>query len=100
MKILAINSSPKMNKGSTAMILAPFLDGLKENGGEVEVLYTKILDVNHCLADYACWIKTPGVCTHNDDINSIVLPKVKEADILVLATPLYVDGMTGPMKHL
>ncbi|MCX6646150.1 MAG: flavodoxin family protein [bacterium] len=100
MKILAINSSPKMDKGSTAMILTPFLDGLKECGGEVEVLYTKKLNVKHCLADYTCWIKTPGVCVLDDDINSIVLPKVRDADILVLATPLYVDGMSGPMKCL
>jgi len=27
MKVVAINSSPKMNKGNTALILNPFLDG-------------------------------------------------------------------------
>jgi multimeric flavodoxin WrbA len=27
-----------------------------------------------------------------------MLPKVAESDVLILATPLYVDGMTGPLK--
>lgn len=32
MKVLAINSSPKMDKGNTAMILTPFLEGMREAG--------------------------------------------------------------------
>jgi len=30
----------------------------------------------------------------------MLLPKITEADALVLATPVYVDGVTGPMKNL
>jgi len=35
MKVIAINSSPNMGKGSTAMILTPFLEGLKEAGAQI-----------------------------------------------------------------
>lgn len=41
MKILAINSSPKMGNGNTALILDPFLEGMREAGAEVELYYTK-----------------------------------------------------------
>ena len=37
MKVLAINGSPHMDEGNTAMILNPFLEGMKEAGSEVEV---------------------------------------------------------------
>ncbi|WP_332882068.1 flavodoxin family protein [Methanosarcina horonobensis] len=46
MKVLAINSSPRMDKGNTALILNPFLEGMKEAGAEVELFYTKKLNIN------------------------------------------------------
>lgn len=60
MKALAINSSPKMDQGATALILAPFLQGLTEEGVDVEILYIRKLDFKPCLADYTCWMKTHG----------------------------------------
>ena len=48
MKVFAINSSPMMGKGNTARILDPFLEGVRGAGAEVEILYTKKLDINPC----------------------------------------------------
>lgn len=98
-KVLAINSSPMMGKGNTALILTPFLDGIQEAGAEVELFYTKKLEINPCQGEFNCWVKTPGECFQKDDMQ-MVLPKLREADIWVLATPVYVDGVTGPMKNL
>jgi len=98
MKVLAINSSPHMEKGNTAMVLAPFLDGIKQAGAEVEILYTRKLKLAPCEGCFDCWLKTPGVCRHKDDMAAI-LPKLGQSDVWVYATPLYVDGMTGPMKN-
>lgn len=88
-----------MDKGNTALILNPFLEGMKEAGAEVELFYTKKLNINPCTGEFNCWLKTPGKCYQNDDMN-ILYPKIAEADIIVLATPVYVDGITGPMKNL
>ena len=99
MKVLAVNSSPYMDKGNTALILNPFLDGMREVGAEVELFYTRKLKINPCRGCFNCWIKTPGVCSQKDDMQ-MLLPKLGEADVWVLATPLYVDGMNGPMKNL
>jgi multimeric flavodoxin WrbA len=99
MKVLAINGSPHGEKGNTALILTQFLDGMKLAGAEVELFYTKKMKINPCLGEYNCWFKTPGVCSQKDDMQELV-PKLMEADVLVFATPLYVDGMTGPMKNL
>ena len=99
MKVLAINSSPRMGKGNTALILTPFLEVMEAAGAEVEFFYTKKLKINPCQGCFNCWLKTPGVCSQRDDMD-MLLPKIGESDIWVLATPLYVDGMTGPMKNL
>jgi len=99
MKILAINSSPKMDKSNTALILNPFLEGMKEAGAEVELFYTRKLNINPCTGEFNCWLKTPGKCYQNDDMN-ILYPKIDAADVIVFATPVYVDGVTGPMKNL
>jgi multimeric flavodoxin WrbA len=99
MKVLAINSSPRMDKSNTALILNPFLEGIKEAGAEVELFYTSKLNIHPCTGEFNCWFKTPGECLHNDDMK-MLNPKFAEADIVVFATPVYVDGITGPMKNL
>ncbi|MBW2623581.1 MAG: flavodoxin family protein [Deltaproteobacteria bacterium] len=99
MKVLAINGSPNMDQGNTAEILKPFLEGMEEAGAEVEVLYTRKLNIKPCLGEFDCWLKTPGKCFQKDDMAE-VLPKLAQADIWVLATPVYIDGVTGPMKNL
>jgi multimeric flavodoxin WrbA len=97
MKVLAINASPHRDKGNTGLILNPFLDGMRDQGADVEVLYTMKMDIKPCLGCLKCWTKTPGTCIQKDDMEP-VLPKIKEADVLVFATPLYWDGVSGPMK--
>jgi len=99
MKAIAINASPKMDKGNTATILAPFLEGMREAGAEVEIFYTSKMKINQCQGDLACWFKTPGKCSQRDDMD-ILLPKLAKADIWIFATPVYVDGMTGPLKNM
>jgi multimeric flavodoxin WrbA len=99
MKVLALNCSPRMNKGNTAMILNPFLEGMKEAGAEVELFYVKKLKIGPCQGELNCYLKTPGECFQKDGMQ-ILYPKLREADIWVFATPVYWDGATGLMKNL
>ncbi len=98
-KVLAFNSSPKMDRSNTTLILAPFLEGMREAGADVELLYTRRLSINPCTGEFHCWTTHPGICYQNDDMKQL-LPKLRDADIWVFATPLYVDGASGPMKNL
>jgi multimeric flavodoxin WrbA len=99
MKALVISASPNLDEGNTSLILNPFLEGLLENGVSVETFYATRLKVKPCCGKFNCWFETPGVCSQRDDMDRI-LPLIASCDILVLATPLYVDGMTGPMKMI
>ena len=88
-KVVAVNGSPKMEKGNTAKILNPFLEGMKDAGASVELFYAKRLNVRPCAGELYCWNKNPGQCHIDDDMKSIY-PKLASADILVLATPVYI----------
>jgi len=96
-KVLAINASPHKDKGNTALILNPFLEGMKCAGAEVSVVYTEDLTIQPCRGDFTCFCRPSGTCIQSDDMDWL-MPKVRDADILVFASPLYVDGVTGPMK--
>jgi multimeric flavodoxin WrbA len=98
MKVLAINGSPHMGEGNTALILDPFLEGMKEARAEVELFYTKKLDIKPCNGDMSCWLKHPGECIIKDDMQPLY-PKLREAEVIVYATPVYCAGMTGPLKN-
>ena len=88
-----------MDKGNTALVLNPFLEGMKEAGAKVDLFYTRKLNINPCTGEFNCWLKTPGVCYHDDDMKMII-PKFVDADVIVIASPVYVFGITGPMKNL
>ena len=99
MKVLAINGSPHMDNGNTAMILDPFLEGMKEAGANVDLYYTRNLKIGPCNGDMSCWFKNPGKCGQVDDMQ-MLLPKFKDADVIVWASPVYYAGITGPLKNL
>ncbi len=48
MKVIAINGSPRMEKGHTALILTHFIHGMMDAGSEVELFYVRRLKVKPC----------------------------------------------------
>ncbi|HDP80870.1 MAG TPA: flavodoxin family protein, partial [Spirochaetes bacterium] len=99
MKIIAINSSPRKARGNTQRVLSPFLEGAREAGAETEIIYLADKTIKPCRGCYNCWLKTPGVCVIKDDAADI-FRAIRESDIVVYATPLYVFGMSALMKLL
>lgn len=97
-RALGINGSPRKGKGNTAMILTPFLKGLADAGAEVELLYTGGLKILPCVCGaMQCWYKIPGECTIQDDMQ-MLYPRLRAADLLVLATPVYIP-LPGDMQN-
>lgn len=98
MKILALNSSPRKNKGATDIILNKFLNGVKDAGGDIEKIYVYDKKIKQCQGCFNCWTKTPGRCVCQDDDMPEILEKIEEADIIIFATPLYHFTITSGMK--
>ncbi len=98
-KAVAINGSPRMEKGNTAALLAPFVQGMADAGCEVELFYTGRLKIKPCACgEMACWYRTPGECCIKDDMQQFY-PRLREANILILATPVYIP-LPGDMQNV
>lgn len=93
-KILVIQSSEKAN-GNTAQLVNSFVKGAQEKGHSVEVISLVKNEVKPCLGCNACRYEKP--CIQKDSFNELV-PKIKEADCLVFASPLYFWSMSARIK--
>lgn len=97
MKILAIQGSPRVKSSNTGIVLQEFLRGAEGVGAITRMVYLKEKSIQPCTGCLACWEKTPGECALKDDMPG-VLERVKETDVLLLATPLYVHDMSSLLK--
>ncbi len=85
MKVLMINGSPHIN-GSTSKALKEMENIFINEGIEVETVIVGNKDIRGCIACYSCYEK--GKCVFNDIVNELA-NKFKEADGLVVASPVY-----------
>lgn len=97
-RVVSICGSVRMERSDTAVILTPFLEGMKDAGASVDLFYAKRLRIEPCSGDFYCWHKKPGQCHIRDDMQ-VLYPKLKRADILVLATPVYIP-LPGEMQNV
>lgn len=96
MKIIALLGSPRL-EGNSATITKRFLAAAEALGASTQSVALNTLSYRGCQACYAC--KTGSeACVLNDDLRD-VLAAVSEADILVLATPVYYGDVTGQLKN-
>lgn len=94
--VLVISSS--LRKGGNTDILADrFADGARSAGNSVEKVSLIGKDISFCNGCLAC--QRTGRCTISDDASAIV-SKMKEADVIAFATPVYFYGMSGQLKAL
>lgn len=97
MKIVLINGSPRGRGSNTQIMAEAFLQGAQEAGAETLNVFLAEKEIQHCRGCFSCWLKTPGRCVINDDMTCI-LAEADGADVLVLASPLYFDTVSGMLK--
>ena len=95
-KVLVLSTSPRKD-GNSEILADAFMKGANEAGHETKkvVLYDKKLEF--CRGCLAC--QTTEKCVIHDDAKRIVA-QMKQADVLVFATPIYFYEMSGQMKTL
>jgi len=97
MRIIAINAAPRMESGNTQALLTPFLVGCRDKAAEVDIALLGRKKINTCVGCFNCFAETPGICVQSDDMEALI-ERIRLADMMVLATPVYLDGMTGLAK--
>lgn len=99
MKILALNSSPRVGRGSkTEMMLDCLVEGMRGAGAGVEVIHLRDKKIKNCVGCFSCWTINPGHCVLKDDMTRELFPKWLDSDMVIYATPLYGYAMNAPMK--
>ncbi len=98
MHVLAVHGSPSKKRGKTYLVLERLLKGVEKAGASAEVVFLQEKAIGSCTGCLTCWIGTPGKCFQKDDMAKL-LEKLKRMDLMILATPVYVDGMTGLCKN-
>ncbi len=94
MKVIVINAAPRMEKGNTQMMLTPFLVGMRSEGANIDVAFLGRKNIKSCTGCFSCYATTPGVCVQADDF-PLLAERIHVADMMLFATPVYLDGMTG-----
>ncbi|MDO5157069.1 MAG: flavodoxin family protein [Eubacteriales bacterium] len=95
-KVIIISTS--LRGGSNSDILAHECEkGAIEAGHDVEYISLKGKEIKYCIGCLACQSK--GSCVLTDDVAEI-MDKVKNAEVIVYATPIYYYEMSGQMKTL
>ena len=88
-----IVASPRRN-GNSATLLNALLDGVRCCGTDAETHYLNSLSYRGCQDCDGC---PPDRCRIHDPLDDVI-GSLARADIWVLATPVYFDGMAGQMK--
>jgi multimeric flavodoxin WrbA len=97
MKVLALLGSPRP-AGNTATLMNSFLEGLSQPENTKISSYTlNDLKIEPCTACDACLGKIDRFCIIDDDMESLY-PAFIEADLVVLATPVYWWSVSAQLK--
>lgn len=97
MKVLAINSSARKD-GNTAILINTVLEELNKAGIETEMIQLAGNVIEPCKACWACGGQ--GNCVHRKDSFREVFEKMKEADGILLGSPVYSANVSANMQAL
>ncbi len=95
-KILVLSGSPRKG-GNSESLCEQFIKGATESGNTTELIRVSEKRISPCNACYGC--RQTGSCVQKDDMEEI-LNKLVDADVIVLATPVYFYSMDGQMKTM
>ena len=93
-RVIGILGSP-LTEGNTAQLLDRALEGAKDAGCTVEKIVVTNLSFEACQEMFFC--RDHETCTMDDDMQQLY-PKVRDADSIILATPIMFMGIPGKLK--
>lgn len=95
-RILIVKGSPR-KAGNSATLARQVAAGAEATGAQVESIYLHELDIQPCDACESCQLGLEVGCVVEDDMQSLY-PKIREADAIVYASPIYWFTVTAQLK--
>jgi len=97
MKVIGFNGSPNKN-GNTAISMLRVFEELEKAGIETELIHVGMEKIQGCTACQSC-VKTQNeCCIKKGDLVNEWIQKMKEADGILLGSPVHYSGIAGTMK--
>lgn len=93
--VLIISASPRKG-GNSDTLCDQFLAGAREAGHQAEKVFLREKDIHYCTGCGLCF-RQKGTCSQSDDMAELA-GRLAEADVIVLATPVYFYTMDAQMK--
>lgn len=95
-KVLVLSASPRKD-GNSDTLCDEFIKGATSSGNICEKIFLRDKKINYCMGCGVC--NNTHKCVQNDDMAE-VLDKMLDADVIVLATPVYFYAMDAQLKTL
>ena len=96
--IAVIVGSPRKN-GNTELLADAFIQGARSAGNTVETISVIGKQIGGCLGCNACYRDAQHRCVLHDDMEDCY-QRLSEADVIVIATPIYFYGVSSQLKSL
>jgi multimeric flavodoxin WrbA len=99
MKAVAFNGSARKN-GNTAILLNLVLDELRAEQVGTEMIQMAGERISGCIACYQCLKNKDRKCAVKSDRVNEYIQKMREADVILLGSPVYIADVAANMKAL
>ena len=94
--VLILSGSPRKN-GNSDILCDEFMRGAQDSGNTVEKIQVSEKNIGYCRG--CCVCQDTGACVIKDDMDD-VMQRIIDADVLVLASPIYFYTMSAGLKTL
>jgi len=95
-RIMIVLGSPR-KKGNSAKLAESVAKGAKESGAKVETFYLNGMSIKPCQGCMKCQKENARGCAIKDDMQ-LLYPKLKRADAVVIASPVYWFNLSAQAK--
>jgi multimeric flavodoxin WrbA/protein-tyrosine-phosphatase len=97
MLVLGFQGSPR-KKGNTHFLLSKFMDAAEKLGAQTQTIEVTKKNIAACKELIVCEKK--GYCPIDDDMKHEIYALIRQAEVVVLATPIFFFNMTAQLKAM
>ena len=95
MMVLGFQGSPR-KKGNTSFLLTSFMQTAEKLGAQTRIIEVTRKNIIPCKEYVVCERK--GYCPIDDDVKTEIYPLIRQAEVVVLASPIFFFNMTAQLK--
>ena len=95
MLVLGFQGSPR-KKGNTSFLLTNFMQAVEKLGAQPRIIEVTRKNIIPCKEYVVCERK--GYCPIDDDVKTEIYPLIRQAEVVVLASPIFFFNMTAQLK--